>query len=92
MVKHTQTICRRFPKNCFSVFDPFVGLALKRLIKTTELVVSLVLALTHFWPMLPFYSEKNRKSNLVFSGEFKMNYWSERDYVNIRYYLSIHAS
>ena len=29
MVKHTQTICREQPINCFSVFDHFVGLVLK---------------------------------------------------------------
>ena len=29
MVKHTQTIRRLLPTNCFSVFDHFVGLALK---------------------------------------------------------------
>ena len=28
MVKHTQTILRRKPTNCLSVFDHFVGLAL----------------------------------------------------------------
>ena len=31
MVKHTQTICRLLPMNCLSVFDYFVGLALKGL-------------------------------------------------------------
>ena len=31
MVKHTQTICPQQPTNCFSVFDHFVGLALKGL-------------------------------------------------------------
>ena len=31
MVKHTQTIRRIFPTNCLSVFDHFVGLALKGL-------------------------------------------------------------
>ena len=31
MVKQTQTICRLLPANCLSVFDHFVGLALKRL-------------------------------------------------------------
>ena len=29
MVKHTQTIRRKLPTNCLSVFDRFVGLALK---------------------------------------------------------------
>ena len=43
MVKHTQTIRRQQPTNCLSVFDHFVGLALKGLIlneifrKTMEL-------------------------------------------------------
>ena len=31
MVKHTQAICRLLPMNCLSVFDHFVGLALKGL-------------------------------------------------------------
>ena len=31
MVKHTQTIRRRLPTNCLSVFDHFVALALKGL-------------------------------------------------------------
>ena len=31
MVNHTQTIRRQKPTNCLSVFDHFVGLALKRL-------------------------------------------------------------
>ena len=30
MVKHTDTIRRQDPTNCLSVFDHFVGLALKR--------------------------------------------------------------
>ena len=31
MVKHTQTTRRQNPKNCLSVFDHFVGLAVKGL-------------------------------------------------------------
>ena len=31
MVKHAQTFHRLFPANCLSVFDHFVGLALKGL-------------------------------------------------------------
>ena len=31
MVKHTQTIRRQQPMNCLSVFEHFVGLALKGL-------------------------------------------------------------
>ena len=32
MVKHIQIICRQKPTNCLSVFEHFVGLALKGLI------------------------------------------------------------
>ena len=31
MVKHTQTIRQLLPTNCLSVFDQFIGLALKGL-------------------------------------------------------------
>ena len=37
IVKHTQTICRLLPKNCLSVFDHFVGLALKGLITVVKI-------------------------------------------------------
>ena len=37
MVKHTQTICRLLPTNCLSVFDHFVGLALKVLKSVQEM-------------------------------------------------------
>ena len=40
MVKHTQTICRLLPTNCLSVFDHFVGLALKGLNSLSEVVVA----------------------------------------------------
>ena len=33
MIKHTQTIRRLLPRNCLSVFDYFVGLALQGLKK-----------------------------------------------------------
>ena len=39
MVKHSQTICRLMPTNCFSVFDHFVGLAFKELIRLFLLLV-----------------------------------------------------
>ena len=35
MVEHTQTIRQVLPTNCFSVFDHFVGLALKGLTSLT---------------------------------------------------------
>ena len=34
-IKHTQTIRQLLPTNCVSVFDHFVGLALKQLIHLT---------------------------------------------------------
>ena len=37
MVKHTQTIRRQQPTNCLSVFDQFVGLALKGLNISTKI-------------------------------------------------------
>ena len=36
MVKHTQTIRQQHPTNCLSVFDYFVGLALKELRECSE--------------------------------------------------------
>ena len=36
MVKHTQTIRRKLPSNCLSVFDHFVGLAPKGLSKYSK--------------------------------------------------------
>ena len=38
MANHTQTICRQEPTNFLSVFDHFVGLALKGLTQTGALV------------------------------------------------------
>ena len=33
MVKHTETIRRQFAENCLSLFDHFLGLALKELMQ-----------------------------------------------------------
>ena len=41
MVKHTQTIRRKIPTNCLSVFNHFVGLALKGVELTLKGVMSL---------------------------------------------------
>ena len=43
MVKHTETIRRQKPTNCLSVFDHFVGLALKVLTGTLSLKTNLVM-------------------------------------------------
>ena len=42
MVKNTQTIRRQKPTNCLSVFDHFVGLALKWLRKFDILSISIL--------------------------------------------------
>ena len=42
MVKDTQTIRRFLPTNCLSVFDRFVGLALKGLIGDTKTKVEVL--------------------------------------------------
>ena len=57
MVKHTQTIRRLLPTNCLSVFDHFVGLALKVLddiISGESMALNVSSALTHFLLMFPF--------------------------------------
>ena len=50
MVQHTQTIRRqiadKFPTNCLSVFDHFVGLAFKGLNQGIWLIDSIVLEIT----------------------------------------------
>ena len=50
MVKHTQTIRRQQPTNCLSVFDHFVGLALKGLKFSNPF---------QFSPIFHFYSLEN---------------------------------
>ena len=42
MVKHTQTIRREKPTNCLSMFDNFVGLALKGLREKSPILMTLV--------------------------------------------------
>ena len=54
MVKHTQTISRQKPMNCFSVLDYFVGLAFKELgiVLRPTLPFALFDLLKHPWWML----------------------------------------
>ena len=47
MVKHTQTIRRQKPTNCFSVFDHFVVLALKGLTYFLKLLVNQITSFFH---------------------------------------------
>ena len=42
-------------------------------------------ALTHFWPMFPFYNsskhQKKKKGFQVFSGSIKLEHWPEMNYI-----------
>ena len=51
MVKHTQTIHQLLPTNCLSVFDHFVGLALKGL----NLILAVLVMLNKFVGKLNFF-------------------------------------
>ena len=69
MVKHTQTICRLLATNCLSVFDHFVGLALK--------------GLQNFSPMFHFYIPWRRqttKSFLTYSRGTEVEHWAKMGY------------
>ena len=48
MIKYTQTIPRLFPTICLSMFDYFVGLALKGLSKLAKTVISSFLIFLEF--------------------------------------------
>ena len=54
MIKHTQTIHQQIANKFLSAFDHFVGLARKKLIRNTELLVFVGCksSLTHFKPVL----------------------------------------
>ena len=64
MVKHAQTIRRQKAINCLSVFDHFVGLALKGLIVVSLLQMSSFSALSF---ALHFLRLKPPSKNLKFS-------------------------
>ena len=49
MVKHTQTIGRLSQTNCFSVFDYFVGLALKGLMSLKKQESKKISFLSRLW-------------------------------------------
>ena len=50
MIKHTQIILRQLPTNCLSMFDQFVGLALKGIAYFSKISKSWSL---HFFYMRP---------------------------------------
>ena len=70
MVKHTQTICRLLPMNCLSVFDHFVGLALKGLNNISPIF--------HFY--IPWKRQKT-KSFLTFPGGIEIEHLAKMDYL-----------
>ena len=72
MVKHTQTIRRLLPTNYLSVFDHFVGLALKEL-KKPEILNFVRRYLTH-WPIscnLPLSIPPENIRKIRFSEVFR---------------------
>ena len=58
MVKHTQTIWRLLPTNCLSVFDYFMGLALKGLIHFTKTKITFFM-FSHFLKALQALGWRN---------------------------------
>ena len=74
MVKHTQAIRQLLPTNCLSVFNHFVGLALKGLrhyLREGRLQISLLI-LSKF-KRIKFYIPAKIIKMSRFSGDFKGN-------------------
>ena len=72
MVKHTQTICQQKLMNCLSVFDHYVGLALKKL--TLNTFSTTVRIITHFSRVLHFI----QKPVISFDWFlYEMRHWAE---------------
>ena len=72
MVKHTQTILRLLPTNCLSVFDHFVGLALKGLKKPWRSTANWSISMGN--PLNPFLKDVCTLCNAqVFISR---NFWS----------------
>ena len=59
MVKHTQRIRRLLPTNCLSVFDHFVGLALKELTKRVAEIKREPLLYIYIYIVYAFYIAVN---------------------------------
>ena len=75
MVKRTQILCQQKPKNCLSVFDHFVGLALKGL--------NLIhLDITHPRKVRISYFEKTANFNIIVSLRKVFNCLSFETYAN----------
>ena len=70
MVKHTQIIRRLFPTNCLSVFNHFVGLALKGLI---SFVISWNESILNMW-----YCMGNTSQNSLTGSNDREWFWKEK--------------
>ena len=75
MVKHTQRICRQQSTNCLSVFEHFVGLALKGLILTFSFLTfeSLLLHIVWYlfvWICIWLYFQSHSQGQ-IFNGPFR---------------------
>ena len=62
MAKHTQTICRLLPANCFSVFEHFVGVVLKGL-NVTNIIQYFLLIYQHIKTLIAKYIITKQKNN-----------------------------
>ena len=62
MAKHTQTICRLLPANCFSVFEHFVGVVLKGL-NVTNIIQYFLLIYQHIETLIAKYIIIQQKNN-----------------------------
>ena len=82
IAKHTQRIRRLLPTNCLSVFDPFVGLVLKRLTVNSGVYIfefehMKTINWTHFTPIFHFCTSWKRQQTsdfLKFSGGIKIEH------------------
>ena len=69
MIKHTQTIRRLLPTNCLSVFDHFVGLAVKQLnLKSNNIEVINNARKAHLFNSKKSWVKKNDKAFHVTMG------------------------
>ena len=60
MIQHTQTIRQQQPTNCLSVFDHFVGLALKELTKVKKhFLNNELMCLVHYISRVKYFPENN---------------------------------
>ena len=71
MVEHTQTIRRQHSTNCLSVFDHFVGLALKALKKVAyqKFLENFIRRLT----IIILQANTQRAETLIYDGAFCQN-------------------